>query len=255
MKKSSFLQRLVGILALLIFVWGMQTIIVGKPVDELAKEQALSKELKASESKKGNKDKKEKPTLPDVSVNDWELLLVNKDYPAIDQSPELAVVGNVYVDARIADAATEFLLAAQEIDMREHFVAGYQSISYQTELYNYYVEQEMLANPNFTLEEAEQKVQTYLQPPSFSDHHTGLAVDMSTVDMMNSSDPATVSKIIAMAPQYGFVLRYPKGKEDVTGYSYEDWHFRYVGIESAKYMKKHKLTLEEYLQQLKEADK
>lgn len=253
MRKSSFLQRLIGMLALVLFLWGMKTIIVGKTVDELAKEQALSKVAKSSLPKKV--DKKEKPKLPEVSVDDWELLLVNKDYPAADQSPELAVVGNVYVDARIADAAAAFLLAAQEIDAREHFVAGYQSVSYQTELYHYYVEQEMLANPNFTVEEAEQKVQTYLQPPSFSDHHTGLAVDMSTVDLMNSSDPATVSKIIAMAPRYGFVLRYPKGKEEVTGYSYEDWHFRYVGEESAKYMKKHKLTLEEYLEQLKEADK
>ena len=89
--------------------------------------------------------------------------------------------------------------------------------------------------------------------PGSSEHQTGLAIDMSTVDSLNESDPDVVAKVRALAPKYGFVLRFPEGKTDSTGVGYEDWHFRYVGKASAKYMTKHNLTLEEYLTKLKEA--
>ena len=56
----------------------------------------------------------------------------------------------------------------------------------------------------------------------------------------------------AIAPEYGFVLRFPKGKMESTGVDYEDWHFRYVGKESAKYMTENNLSLEEYIALLKE---
>lgn len=250
--KSKFLRRVIGFLALVGFVFGMKTLITGKHVTEIAQEAALQKAEKTKEAQADKKEKEQKATLPDVSTSDWQLRLVNRDNPTEELSPELAVVGNVYVDARIADQAEQFLVAAQEIDAAEHFISGYRSVDYQTELYYYYLEQEMLANPEWTQEEAEKQVQTYSQPPGSSEHHTGLAIDMSTVDYLNQSDPSVVTKVVAMAPKYGFVLRYPKGKEAETGISYEDWHFRYVGVESAKYMKKHKLSLEAYLELLKE---
>lgn len=59
-------------------------------------------------------------------------------------------------------------------------------------------------------------------------------------------------KIKALAPQYGFVLRYPEGKSHLTGIAFESWHFRYVGVENAQYMEKHDLVLEEYLALLKD---
>ena len=62
-------------------------------------------------------------------------------------------------------------------------------------------------------------------------------------------------QLAAIAPQYGFVLRYPDGKSDITGVTFENWHFRYVGVESAQYMAKHQLVLEEYIQLLKKAGK
>ncbi|NWO77103.1 D-alanyl-D-alanine carboxypeptidase family protein, partial [Escherichia coli] len=74
------------------------------------------------------------------------------------------------------------------------------------------------------------------QPAGASEHQTGLAMDMSTVNYLNQSDADVVEKVTAIAPEYGFVLRFPKGKMESTGVDYEDWHFRYVGKESAKYM-------------------
>lgn len=246
-RKNNGLRRLLALVAILSFIWGMQTIWTGKHIKELGQEKPVAK-TSPSVKKEATKAKS---SLPEVSPDDWELILVNREHPTEELSPELAVVGNVYVDARIAEATEQFLAAAQEIDPAEHLISGYRSIDYQDGIYNYYVEQEMLADPSLTQEVAEEKVQTYSQPPSFSEHHTGLAIDMSTVDSLNQSSPAVVSKIAALAPRYGFVLRYPKGQEAVTGIAYEDWHFRYVGVESAKYMKKHKLTLEAYLEKLR----
>ena len=73
-----------------------------------------------------------------------------------------------------------------------------------------------------------------------------------TVNYLNQSDVDVVEKVKAIAPEYGFVLRFPKGKSESTGVDYEDWHFRYVGKESAKYMTDNNLSLEEYIALLKE---
>ena len=196
-----------------------------------------------------------KSRLPDVSPKDWQLLLVNRDNKSKELNPEIADVDGVSVDARIAKNVKEFLAAAQEIDPSYHLISGYRSVAYQTELYNSYVQQEMAADPSLTESQAEKKVQTYSQPPGASEHQTGLAIDMSTVDSLNEADPDTVAKVKELAPKYGFVLRFPDGKTSSTGVGYEDWHFRYVGKESAEYMTEHNLTLEEYLALLKEKAK
>ena len=179
----------------------------------------------------------------------------SKDNKSKELNPEIADVDGVSVDARIAKNVKEFLAAAQEIDPSYHLISGYRSVAYQTELYNSYVQQEMAADPSLTESQAEKKVQTYSQPPGASEHQTGLAIDMSTVDSLNEADPDTVAKVKELAPKYGFVLRFPDGKTSSTGVGYEDWHFRYVGKESAEYMTEHNLTLEEYLALLKEKAK
>lgn len=194
------------------------------------------------------------PDLPDVSTNDWELILVNRDNITEELDPELATVDNIQVDARIEENVINFLAAAQEVDPSEHLISGYRSVAYQEEIYNKYIQQEM-AEKGLDEAEAEKEVQTYSQPPGASEHQTGLAIDMSTVDSLNESDEATVAQLKKMAPEYGFVLRFEEDKHDSTGINYEDWHFRYVGIESAKFMTENNLSLEEYIALLKENGK
>lgn len=92
--------------------------------------------------------------------------------------------------------------------------------------------------------------QTIAQTPGNSEHHTGLAFDISTyVDsiMGTFTGDGEYKWVHDNAHKYGFVLRYPEGKEDITGISYESWHFRYVGIPHAQYMYRNGLTLEEYI--------
>lgn len=193
--------------------------------------------------------------LPDVSPKDWELRLVNRDHITKELNPDITEVDGVPVDSRIAKNVQEFLTAAEAIDPNYHLISGYRSVTYQEQLYNSYVQQEMAADPSLTEAQAEKKVQTYSQPPGASEHQTGLAIDMSTIDSLNEADPTTVAKVVSLAPQYGFVLRFPDGKTSSTGVGYEDWHFRYVGKASAEYMTKHNLTLEEYVALLKEKSK
>ena len=192
--------------------------------------------------------------LPDVSPKDWQLLLVNRDNKSKELNPEIADVDGVSVDARIAKKVKEFLAAAQEIDPSYHLISGYRSVAYQTELITVMFNRKWLLT-KFDGVSGGEKVQTYSQPPGASEHQTGLAIDMSTVDSLNEADPDTVAKVKELAPKYGFVLRFPDGKTSSTGVGYEDWHFRYVGKESAEYMTEHNLTLEEYLALLKEKAK
>ena len=190
--------------------------------------------------------------LPNVSTDDWQLVLVNREHITKEMNPDLTEMNGISVDSRIAENVANFLAAAQAVDSSEHLISGYRSVAYQSQLYNSYVSQEMAADPTLTEAAAEARVQTYSQPAGASEHQTGLAIDMSTVDSLNESNTQVAAQVQALAPKYGFVLRFPDGKTSSTGVNYEDWHYRYVGVESAKYMTEHNLTLEEYINLLKE---
>ncbi|MDO5480146.1 MAG: M15 family metallopeptidase [Candidatus Saccharibacteria bacterium] len=122
----------------------------------------------------------------------------------------------------------------------------YRSVDDQIALWNY-----------FEQEYGEDYCKQYVAVPGYSEHHTGLAIDICiTVDgeYVNDNDVMLAqtdlfNEVHALMPQFGFILRYPKGKEDITGYSYEPWHLRYVGPEVAQEITEKGLTLEEYLNQ------
>ena len=107
----------------------------------------------------------------------------------------------------------------------------------------------------FTEQYGADYVKKYVAVPGFSEHHTGLAVDICLVvngRIIDDNDemiaqPEIFSKIHKKLADYGFILRYLPGKEDITGYAYEPWHFRYVGEKAAKEIYAKNLTLEEYL--------
>ena len=184
------------------------------------------------------KEEKPKTDLPQVSSKDWNLILVNRDNKLAELNPQLVDVEEIKVDSRIAEQTKQFL-AARAIAPEESLISGYRSVEEQTELYNERVAQ--LEATGLSHEEAERQAQAQVQVPGASEHQTGLAIDMSAPNGLS------------LAPQYGFVLRYPEGKNAITGVDYENWHFRYVGVENAQYMVKHQLVLEEYIQKLKEA--
>ena len=125
----------------------------------------------------------------------------------------------------------------------------YRSVASQQELWD-----------TWTIEYGEDYVKKYVAVPGYSEHHTGLAIDIKLVvgdkviydnDEM-IAEKEIFAKIHAKLAKYGFILRYLEGKDDITGYSYEPWHLRYIDSpEIAKKITDEGLTLEEYLQKYK----
>lgn len=96
------------------------------------------------------------------------------------------------------------------------------------------------------------KNKNYVALPGHSEHQTGFAIDISKKDVgltEQFENTYEFNYLINNAHKYGFILRYPKGKEKITGYSYEPWHFRYVGEEIATFIYNNNITLEEYIYQ------
>ncbi|SEK47011.1 D-alanyl-D-alanine carboxypeptidase [Carnobacterium iners] len=201
--------------------------------------------------------------LPDVSVSDWNLLLVNNSQ-LIDPNLDLplTVLPNGYlIDERIKQEYENWLKKASEAGFEIVLVSSYRSIDLQQKNYDSSIQRYI--DQNYTQEEAIQETENYIAIPRGSEHHTGLAVDIVDSDWLETGK-GLIPEYDAQASQhwlvdnmtdYGFILRFPQGKEAETGINYESWHFRYVGIENAKYIEKYDLSLEEYIQLLKEAGK
>lgn len=117
------------------------------------------------------------------------------------------------------------------------------------------IEEQKSIIDEYTIKYGHDYVEKYVAPIRTSEHHTGLAIDLALiVDGKKCIDPDELFPyedifliIHKHLSKYGFILRYPKGKEKVTGYNYEPWHIRYVGKDIATYIYKNDLTLDEYL--------
>lgn len=180
-------------------------------------------------------------------LDDWQVRLVNRDNPLSD---------DFTVELENLDASRKFDKRAIEplkqmiCDMRDQGIKNiwaqstYRSIEYQKGLYeksiNKYLKQ------GKSQEEAQKLTDEYINRPGTSEHHLGLAVDFNNVDEGFENTKA-YEWLLENASDYGFILRYPKEKEDITGIEYEPWHWRYVGPEHAKKMKEQNLCLEEYV--------
>lgn len=116
-------------------------------------------------------------------------------------------------------------------------MSSYRSYEYQVDLYNRYVETD-----------GKEAADTYSARAGYSEHQTGLAVDVYNKELPYTSFEQTeeFTWMQENAYKYGFILRFPKDKVNITGYQYESWHYRYVGEEVAEYIHKNNLTLEEY---------
>lgn len=194
---------------------------------------------------------KELDPLPEI--DEEYLILVNKDnrIPE-DYEIELAALenGGRYVDARIADKVEAFTEAAERAGMEVQVISGYRSEQKQQSLVDEDVERYMAQGMNWN--EAYKETVKYTMPAGYSEHQTGLAVDIVARDYMVLDDSQSLQEenrwLREHCAEYGFILRYPEGKEDITGILYENWHFRYVGVEAAIYITEHDLTFEEFME-------
>lgn len=157
------------------------------------------------------------------------ILVVNKTYPLpADYDPgKLDDTAKAAFDQMQADAAAEGL------DL--YIGSSYRDYQYQVTIYNNYCEL-------YGWEMAD----TFSARPGYSEHQTGLTIDCNTIDDAFSDTPEA-AWLAEHCADYGFIIRFPEGKEDITGYQYESWHIRYVGVETAREIQSLGLTLEEYL--------
>ena len=144
---------------------------------------------------------------------------------------------NKYLRKEAAINFEKLSLDASKLGYKIIAVSTFRSYDYQKNLFNYYVKNK---GKKYAL--------NCSAKPGHSEHQTGLAVDVegSNNDYDEFESSIEFNWMINNSYKYGFILRYPKGKENITGFKYEPWHYRYVGIELAKYLYKNNLTLEEY---------
>ena len=194
-----------------------------------------------------------KEVIPEKDLP-WNLALVNfENKLAEDFEPkEVAEADNGYVtDARIADAAKKMISDARAKDnVRIIALSGYRDYEYQKELFDNKVER-LQQEKGYSVSKAREEAATVVAVPGTSEHQLGLALDLVDarhVKLNESQENTAAYKwLYKHCAEYGFIVRYPNGKTDITGIIYEPWHFRYVGVEAATYIMENNLTLEEYL--------
>lgn len=178
------------------------------------------------------------------------LVIVNKEfavspdyYPTdmVDIDGSLSTNQNLQVKREAYDAYLAMLKDAQAEGLNFCICSAYRSYALQESLYN----NSLSANGQAYTE----KMFAY---PGKSEHHTGYAIDVTSASMnwglaQDFTDYPDGAWITEHCSEYGFIIRYPKGKEDITGYVYEPWHIRYVGVDVAQYITEQGITFEEYL--------
>lgn len=182
-------------------------------------------------------------SLDQQVISSGHLILVNRDIPLQQDPTNLGQIPydlaeNVKVNSNFlleneAIAPLKAMFEAAQNDGIHHFIinSAYRSGSLQQQLY-------------------EENGDAYALPSGYSEHQTGLSLDIGSTagKMENAEEGAWLAK---HAPDYGFILRYPQNKVDVTVISYEPWHFRYVGLPHSVIMQEKDFVLEEYLTYVK----
>lgn len=187
------------------------------------------------------------PTVITIDETNWNLTLVNSGYRIPDSyNPDLVYVCGTSerLDSKVAKHYEKMFEAAQKDGVYLTPCSGYRSYDLQERNYNnkiaYY------ESLGYSKEDAAVKAATIIMPPGSSEHNLGYAMDIVCVDEW-FEDTDEFQWLMENAADYGFILRYPKDKQDITKVTYEPWHWRYVGVEAAKEIKASGQVLEEYL--------
>lgn len=227
---------------------------------ELVSHQTSDSSAMISSSETGENEiasTSEKPIYPG-RADDWELLVVNEKHKIKEEPTDLKELPNgMQIDSRIFDSYEALNKAAKKAGFDLTIISAYRSVAEQESIVAR--DTQSYLDQGFSEEESKKRAMEYLTVPGLSEHHTGLAMDVLEEGWYNDGNMLEEEFGETKAGKwldenvchYGFVIRYQKGKEKITGINYEPWHIRYVGKENAEYMKDHDLVLEEYVEQIK----
>ncbi len=192
-------------------------------------------------------------------LNDPYMILVNRDH-RVDSDYEptdlVSFRGGYELNRTCSEALGRLIDAGEKAGYSYTLYSGYRTYSSQ---YNkYYNKIAYWQDQGYSEEKAIELTNEYYAPPGASEHHTGLAADVCIPSIVNkyaclheNYDQTEEFKWFSEnAHKYGFILRYSKGNESITGYNYEPWHYRYVGVEIATDIYNRGITMEEYVADL-----
>ena len=189
-------------------------------------------------------------TLNREKIHAGNLLLVNAEYPLYSASEKNLIPADCGYPSILMkrDAANVLQLVLEKISAGNNIVpvSGYRSSAEQTNIYNTSLKE---SGENYT--------RKFVALPYHSEHQTGLAIDLGLkqekIDFICPNFPyeGICDEFRKAAPHYGFIERYPKDKETITGIAHEPWHFRYVGYPHSEIMQEYSFTLEEYIDFIK----
>ncbi|MBB2482083.1 M15 family metallopeptidase [Bacillus sp. APMAM] len=241
MKKWGFIFILIMCLVIFIMKWG--------PFDQDKRDSSYHNESveKGSSNKEVEKSSFEQITITKIQVYRGNLLLVNSQYPVHKDSVKSDIVklnnrkdlvngfvlnGPIYLSEGIDQKFSEMVKDAAKVGVN-HFIinSGYRGFDEQESLYK-------------------SMGSDYALPAGYSEHNLGLSLDVGSTQQKMEQAPEG-KWIQENSWKYGFILRYPPDKADITGIHYEPWHIRYVGLPHSKIMYEKNFTLEEYLAYIK----
>lgn len=249
-------NRRVGLFLLIVFVAIVGVTNIVKTKHREAAAQAYAEQQAEKENQEAKEQEDSGLKLADESEKDqWYLKLVNAKNPMTQEDvPEVAtetIDSNGYqVDARIMDDLEEMFAAAQAAGRNPVICSAFRSWDTQEYLYQNKI-QRVMTEEGLTEEEAAVEAGTVVAVPGTSEHQIGLALDIVSSQYMNLDEKQMETEdqqwLMENSWKYGFILRYPLNKSDITGIIFEPWHYRYVGREAAKEIYEQDITLEEYL--------
>lgn len=194
------------------------------------------------------------PPSDQVSEDDWMLQLINWENPLPEdfQAPELTELkNNQAIDSRVYPELQEMMDDARAAGYEPLICSSFRTWDKQAQLYERKVQFYM--DQGSDRDTAESQAAVWVARPGTSEHQAGLAVDIVSVDYQildeGQEDTPLQQWLMEHCWEYGFILRYPTDKSDLTGVGYEPWHYRYVGKEAAQAITEQGICLEEYLAQ------
>ena len=189
------------------------------------------------------------PKPPEIDINSWEYVLVNGEHllDANFQPPEIVNVSSSQcpVDSRIAQALKDMAADTEAQGLSVYLSSGYRSYNEQAANFK------RVCQNNGVTDGKDAQGYYITMPAGGSEHQTGLCCDITDryYEIKNASLENTdmFKYMSANCEKFGFILRFPKDKGEITGVMYEPFHFRYVGVEAATYIKENNLCLEEFV--------
>lgn len=220
-------------------------------------------EREAEEKKKQEEEAARLARIAEIEaiLENPDLVLVNRDHrlPEDHEPEDLVPFGAGYrIDRECAEQLQKLMDAGKAAGYTYVLRSGYRSYSVQSEIY--YNKVRYYKNRGYSEEEAIRMTNRYNAPPGASEHQTGFAVDVCIPSILEEygelhtayGETEEFEWFSAHAHEYGFIMRYKPGTEEITGYAYEPWHYRYVGVELAAEFHALDITYEEYIQGLQD---